>query len=202
MKSFILKRDTLEAALRFASRDDNRYNLSGVNCEVGDDGSVTLCSTDGHRLALFAGACTTVDGQFPDYEQVFPNTANAHCATIVYDRKVLGKWLKGAAAHNKDLGCGIVIEAKVGVLHLAAFNPEQGDMRHIVHTESLFLDESITLKPFGCNARYLREALEAIADALQLALPTVSIYWTDDLSPMLLVSHDESVKMVVMPMRM
>ena len=130
-----------------------------------------------------------VEGQFPDYNQVIPNS---HTKTLIVPRAAFQAALKRTSLLSPDKAQGVRIEASSGTLALSANNPDLGEAREEMEAE--YDGESIKV---GFNFRYLSDVLAAITE------DRVEFQLTDPLSPGVLVGVGcEIYRAIIMPMRL
>ncbi|MGF1509016.1 MAG: DNA polymerase III subunit beta [Myxococcota bacterium] len=129
-----------------------------------------------------------VDGRFPDYQQVIPNS---YSRKVVVSRLALTQALKRTSLLAPDKAQGVRLELEPGKLSLHANNPDIGDAREDLDVE--YEGEGLKI---GFNFRYMLDVLTSMtADQVELQL-------TDDLSPgVVRATNAEDYKAVVMPMR-
>ncbi len=129
-----------------------------------------------------------VEGQFPDYEQVIPKSAEK-IAKI--KRSTLAEALKRVSLLSQGRAYGVRLTLEPGKLELVAEDPELGDAH-----ETLDVDYKGDRLTIGFNARYILDVLALISDE------GVVCELTDDLSPGVLKPiEDPGFLAVVMPMR-
>jgi DNA polymerase III subunit beta len=128
-----------------------------------------------------------IDGQFPNYEQLLPETFEAEITT---PREALLEVVRRAsvlAQRNAPLR----LRFSEGELDVAAQSQDVGEAR-----ESMPIDYAGEPLEIGFNPDFLRDGLEAIAgDGVQVRL-------INPLRPGLLASPDESFWYLIMPIRL
>jgi DNA polymerase-3 subunit beta len=128
-----------------------------------------------------------IDGQFPNYEQLLPETFEAEIAT---PREALLEVVRRAsvlAQRNAPLR----LRFSEGELDIAAQSQDVGEAR-----ESMPIEYSGEPLEIGFNPDFLRDGLEAIGgDSVQVKL-------INPLRPGLLASPDESFWYLIMPIRL
>jgi DNA polymerase-3 subunit beta len=128
-----------------------------------------------------------IDGQFPNYQQLLPETFEAEITT---PRAPLLEVIRRAgvlAQRNAPLR----LRFAEGELNVSAQTQDVGEAR-----ESIPIDYAGELLEIGFNPEFLREGLEAVAtDAVELKL-------INPLRPGLIVSPDESFWYLIMPIRL
>jgi len=145
-----------------------------------------------NNLVLRLGDVTAVmrllDGQFPDYRQVIPESQKVN---LVVDRKALVDGLRRVSIVSSDQKSDIKIQIRKGRLRVSTSNMDLGEAR-----EDLKIDYLGKEMIVGFNARYMLDALNSIdTDQVDLSLE-------DDLSPgVLRPAGDQTHTCVVMPMR-
>jgi len=232
-------REMIEKTLYAVSKDDTRYNLTGVFCEPTDGNGLRMVSTDGHRLALVErpteqtpamnegviiprkglqelrklledgeeGArlgfvensavfekgdvlltMRLVDGKFPDYQQVIPQS---HTRRVRIAKSTLTQALKRTSLLAPDKAQGVRLDLQAGQLALTANNPDLGEAR-----EELEVDFDGDALKIGFNFQYMLDVLATIPE------PEVELDLTDELSPGVIRGVGaEDYRAVVMPMR-
>jgi DNA polymerase-3 subunit beta len=169
-----------------------RKGVLELNRLLEGDGKITMVLGSNHIQVNLDGVRLTsklVDGRFPDYERVVPNKA-AHI--IKADRELLRQALQRTGILSNEKYRGVRLELEAGKATLSANNPEQEEA-----TETLELDYQGQPMEIGFNVNYLLDALNAVGGT------DVELHITDANSSCLLVAPgSESVKYVVMPMRL
>jgi len=128
-----------------------------------------------------------IDGQFPNYEQLLPESFEAVIAT---PREPLLEVVRRAsvlAQRNAPLR----LRFAEGELDVAAQSQDVGEAR-----ETLPIDYAGEALEIGFNPEFLREGLEAIGG------DTVDVKLINPLRPGLLASPDESFWYLIMPIRL
>lgn len=159
-----------------------------------DDGEseVQLGLKESHAVVRRGNACLVMrllEGRFPDYRQVVPQSAER---TVRLSWSVVLEGLKRIALVSADRSSAVRIELGKDLLRVSSQNPDLGEASEEIPVEY----QGVELK-IGFNARYLIEAINALAPA-----ETVSLEFNDELSPGLVRRADDSNYIcVVMPMR-
>jgi DNA polymerase III subunit beta len=128
-----------------------------------------------------------IDGQFPNYEQLLPETFEAE---ITIPREALLDVVRRSsvlAQRNAPLR----LRFAEGELAVAAQSQDVGEAH-----ESMPVDYSGEALQIGFNPEFLREGLEAVAGE------TVQVKLINPLRPGLLASPDESFWYLIMPIRL
>ncbi|MEX2962461.1 DNA polymerase III subunit beta [Microbulbifer sp. TYP-18] len=131
-----------------------------------------------------------VDGKFPDYERVVPQSTGAE---IFADRQALRQSLSRAAILSNEKYRGVRLRVTEGLLQIVANNPEQEEAE-----EQLVVDYVGEPLEIGFNVGYLLDATGAIhGDQVRIGL-------ADANSSALLQQPDEAgdSRYVIMPMRL
>ena len=130
-----------------------------------------------------------VDGRFPDYEQVIPNST--HAVEVTMNRQRLSDALRRTSLLSPNKEQGVKIELESGKILLSANNPDLGEAREEI--EAGFEGDPITI---GFNFRYLLDAL-AVLD-----VDEVTLSLTDELAPGVIKARgSDEYQAVIMPMR-
>ena len=140
------------------------------------------------RIANYEVVSRYIEGTFPDYDQVIPKTRKHH---IVVDRRAFMEALSSSLPFSTDKAKGVKLEVKDDKLTLSKQHPDLGEFTRALPCFGATGEVSI-----GLNANYLLDALRFIKEE------RVVIQLEDDVSPMVIDSADESLKFVVMPMRL
>jgi len=149
-------------------------------------------SLGARQVRLQCGSYTlsskVIDATFPAYEEVIPKQnprqVDIHC-------KKLDQSLRRSMIVANDVTHDVRLTFTSEGLQVAAHNTEQEQAQEFVEADIQGVETVI-----GFNGRYLRDVLGVI-DTEQ-----VSIYFRDELSPVLLTTtNDSGSKYVVMPMR-
>lgn len=159
--------------------------------EAGEE-EVTLIIASGQLQAdLDTVRLTTklIDGRFPDYERVIPDSGDkrlqAKCDAV---KRALGR----AAILSNEKFRGVRLQLEPGKLVLQTHNPEHDEAE-----DDLEVDFSGGAMEIGFNVNYLLDALGAItSDEFVMELKN------SDSSGLVYASDDPSSKYVVMPMRL
>jgi DNA polymerase-3 subunit beta len=129
-----------------------------------------------------------IDGKFPEFEGVIPQNIEY---TAVVDKTLFKSALTQALILSHEKHKGVRLSLSEGKMIVSARNPESEEA--VIEMEAEYDGEDIEM---GFNTVYLQEALGAIetnAVVLKLRSPESSILITP--------TEDDTVKMVVMPMR-
>jgi DNA polymerase-3 subunit beta len=140
---------------------------------AGDDAEVEIAASDGGKMLRFDLPCPddgritieakTVDGTFPDYTRVIPAAPKL---SMTADRAMLLGALGRVAVLAEGKSRAVKLEAEDDRLTLSASSPELGEACEDLPV--VFGGPPIS---WGFDARYLREALEAMAsDEVRLML--------------------------------
>jgi len=131
-----------------------------------------------------------VEGEFPDYRQVIPNTVRAKAR---FNRNDLLAALRRISLLASERSRGVKLHLEKGRLEASASNPDQGEASEDI--EISYGGEVLTV---GFNARYLIEVLGAHADGEVMELGL-----TDEVGPGTVTgTGDPDYTYVVMPMRL
>lgn len=158
----------------------------------GGDEEVTLIVAVGQLQAdLDMVRLTTklIDGRFPDYERVIPDSGDkrlqAKCDSV---KRALGR----AAILSNEKFRGVRLQLDTGKLVLQTHNPEHDEAE-----DDLEVNYSGSAMEIGFNVNYLLDALGAItSDEFVMELKN------SDSSGLVYALDDPSSKYVVMPMRL
>lgn len=135
-------------------------------------------------------AMRLVDGEFPNYEQVIPQSSK-HELKVAKDELLSA--LRRVSVVASDRARGVKLQASPGQLVVAANSPDFGEASEEIEVE--FDGEELAV---GFNSRYLMDVLGVLGDT-----PKVEIGLSDDASPGVIRGmDDESYRYVVMPMRL
>jgi len=137
-----------------------------------------------------------IEGVFPDYRQVIPK-AGEKSFKIGRDRFL--ETLRRVSLLSTDKAHAVKLELEGGLLRVLSQNPDLGEAREEVPVE--YSGEPLKI---GFNARYIMDALAALATLEPAAVKDVQMELADDLSPGVLKPAGESTTRftgVVMPMR-
>jgi len=151
---------------------------------------VTLTSTHA-RFDFGLQILTTklIDGQFPDYNRVIPQSSNK-CLSV--DRGLLREALTRVAILANEKFRGIRLEVSTEGFKLVAHNPENEEAEESIPAH--YDGEHLTI---AFNATYLQDALAALDGE------TVEFRFTDSNSSVLLgVPNTTRYRYVIMPMRL
>ncbi len=159
---------------------------------LGSDGDVTIAIGTNHLRVSLVGIRFTsklIDGRFPDYDRVIPKDS---AGQVTADRESLRRALQRAAILSNEKYRGIRLAASSDVVTIQAHNPEQEEAEEQVDVTYAGPDVEI-----GFNVNYLLDALGGV-DGDEVILGV-----TDGNSSSLVQQPgDESLKYVVMPMRL
>lgn len=132
-----------------------------------------------------------VDGRFPDYRRVLPDSPDK---VLAFDRVVLkGAFTRALILTNEKLKFrGVRLNFENNELKITANNPEQEQAEEVIDVD--YNDESMEI---GFNVSYLIDVLNAIDEE------QVVFKLTDSNSSALIQSaNDDSAQYVIMPMRL
>jgi DNA polymerase-3 subunit beta len=128
-----------------------------------------------------------IDGQFPNYQQLLPETFEAEITTARVPLLEVIRRAGVLAQRNAPLR----LRFAEGELNVSAQTQDVGEAR-----ESIPIDYAGEPLEIGFNPEFLREGLEAVStDTVQLKL-------INPLRPGLIVSPDESFWYLIMPIRL
>lgn len=156
----------------------------------GTEETVGLAMHNGHLFLTTAGLTANVklsDEKFPPYSKVIPSS---HKRRVVTAREALTGAIKRIALVSDRNSGGIRFELEDGTLRITSESPDVGEA-----SEELDVDYSGEGLAFGCNAKFVLEALGALQDddiAIELSdaldpvvlKPLTSSEWTGVLMPM------------------
>ena len=129
-----------------------------------------------------------IDGRFPDYRQVVPQSCEKK---VRIGRSVLLDALKRISLVSSDRSNSVRLELNKELLKVSSQNPDLGEA-----SEEIPVDYAGAELKIGFNARYLMDAIMAVS------ADPVSLEFNDELSPGLVRgAEDHSYTCVVMPMR-
>ncbi len=156
------------------------------------DNSVTVTLTSTHARFDFGLQILTtklIDGQFPDYDRVIPQTSDK---CLLADRELLREALTRVAILANEKFRGVRLEASTEGFKLVAHNPENEEAEESISAR--YEGERLTI---AFNATYLQDALTALDGE------TVEFRFTDSNSSVLLGVPDTTrYRYVIMPMRL
>lgn len=135
--------------------------------------------------------CKLVDGRFPDYQRVIPQTSDKQ---IIADRESLRQVFTRTSILSNEKFRGIRMALESGLIKATAHNPEQEEAEEEVMVE--YAGEPVEI---GFNVNYLLDALAAISTekvSIELSGPDSSAL----ISP--IGDQDNHARYVVMPMRL
>ncbi len=131
-----------------------------------------------------------IDGEFPNYEQVVPESTKFKVAVSNAD---LLAALRRVSVVASERARGVKLAVSEGQLVVSASSPDFGEASEEI--EVSYQGDEIAI---GFNARYLTDALTVLPDDA-----VVEIGLTNDVSPGVLgLQDDESYRYIVMPMRL
>jgi DNA polymerase-3 subunit beta len=155
------------------------------------DGDVLLGFRESHAVARRGNVSLVmrlIDGRFPDYRQVVPQSAEK---TVRIGRTVVLEALKRISLVSNDRSNSVRLDLSKDLLRVSSQNPDLGEA-----SEEIPVDYSAADLKIGFNARYLMDAIAA------MTADPVSLEFNDELSPGLVRGvEDKSYTCVVMPMR-
>lgn len=156
------------------------------------DGKATVAIGTNHIRVELDGIRFTsklIDGRFPEYERVIPETNGNH---LLADREQLRHALHRTAILSNEKYRGIRLDLKENMLTIQAHNPEQEEAE-----EEIEVNYSGAEMEIGFNVNYLLDALGAVDS------DTVEFGVRDGNSSCLIREPEaETSKFVVMPMRL
>lgn len=130
-----------------------------------------------------------IDGRFPNYERVVPESATLR---VEADREALKQALVRTAILSNEKYRGVRLQLEQQRLRMLAHNPEQEEAE-----EELEVGYDGPEMEIGFNVTYLLDALNAVTG------PTVHLWLTDANSSCLITEPDGAeCKYVIMPMRL
>ena len=131
-----------------------------------------------------------VEGEFPDYRQVIPNTVRARAR---FNRNDLLAALRRISLLASERSHGVKLHLEKGRLEASASNPDQGEASEDI--EISYGGEPLTV---GFNARYLMDVLGGHAEG-----EVMEVGLTDEVGPGTVTgASDPDYTYVVMPMRL
>jgi len=159
-----------------------------------DDGSIAMSQSGAFAffdLAGFRFVVKLVDGQFPPYQQVIPETS-AH--TVRAPRAQLADALRAVSVSANDRTGGVRLSLSNGKMRLDSESPESGE-----GSDEVPVDYSGPDAVVGLNAHYLLDVLGAMTD------DEIEIGMGGELDPIVVrpaeTSDTADYLSVVMPMR-
>lgn len=159
-----------------------------------DDGSIAMSQSGAFAffdLAGFRFVVKLVDGQFPPYQQVIPETS-AH--TVRAPRAQLADALRAVSVSANDRTGGVRLSLSSGKMRLDSESPESGE-----GSDEVPVDYSGPDAVVGLNAHYLLDVLGAMTD------DEIEIGMGGELDPIVVrpaeTSDTADYLSVVMPMR-
>ncbi|NIQ93037.1 MAG: DNA polymerase III subunit beta [Desulfuromonadales bacterium] len=130
-----------------------------------------------------------VDGEFPDYNRVIPQTRDQ---VAILDRDGFLHALKRMSILSSERSRGIKLTFKDGTLEISSSNPDLGEAR-----EEMEIDYQGPEVAIGFNSRYLIDIMQAVHEE------KIAITFKDNLSPSLIeIPQQDEFMAVVMPMRL
>ncbi len=160
---------------------------------LGEEGEITIAIGSNHiRVELDHTRFTSklIDGRFPDYDRVIPDTTDA--GKLLADRELLRHALQRTAILSNEKYRGIRLEIKQDAATIQANNPEHEEAEEEV--EVSYGGQELEI---GFNVNYLLDALGAVEGE------QVQLNFIDSNSSCLIREPDgESYRYVVMPMRL
>jgi DNA polymerase III subunit beta len=140
------------------------------------------------RRGFITMTARLIEGDFPNYQQVIPNTAGKYLSV---DRKVLVGALKRVSVLATDRINGVQLHVSPGYLEIRSSNPDLGEAK-----EELDVDYKGETFQVGFNPRYMLDVLNVIDDEKAI------LELKDEVSPCVIRSeYDKSFLALVMPMR-
>jgi DNA polymerase-3 subunit beta len=129
-----------------------------------------------------------IDGEYPDYRQVIPKTAEK---TLRIKKEDFTSALKRVSLLSHEKSRGIKLNISSGLLKITSSNPDMGEAQEEVDIQYTGDSQHI-----GFNAKYLLECLQVMNDS------EIELKFKDHLSPGILrsVAKPEHTY-VIMPMR-
>jgi DNA polymerase-3 subunit beta len=158
-----------------------------------DDDSLVEIRVGNNHMTLSVGELVftskLIDGRFPDYQRVLPETSNKF---MVAEKDSLKQSLTRASILSNEKYRGIRLLLAENTVRIFANNPEQEEAE-----EEIEVDFPATELEIGFNVNYLLDALNAISE------DKVRIGFTDANSSCLLTADgSDACRYVVMPMRL
>lgn len=130
-----------------------------------------------------------VDGEFPDYNRVIPQTRDQ---VAILERDDFLHALKRVSILSSERSRGIKLTFKDSFLEISSSNPDVGEAR-----EEMEIDYQGPEVSIGFNSRYLIDIMQAIYEE------KIAITFKDNLSPSLIeIPQKDEFMAVVMPMRL
>lgn len=128
-----------------------------------------------------------VDGTYPDYQRVIP-TGNDRLARL--SRPALAQAVDRVSTVSSERGRAVKCTFEDGELKLSVVNPDSGSA-----DEAMEADYESTPTEIGFNAKYIGEVLDKLdGEIAKIALG-------DSTGPALFTGADESLTIILMPMR-
>ncbi len=159
--------------------------------ETTDPITISLSETRA-RFAFGSAVLTTklIDGTFPDYERVIPDTSD-NDKSLEVDRKIFAEAVDRVSTISAEKSRAVKLALSDGSLVLSATSPDNGSA-----TEEIEVSYQSDALEIGFNARYLLDIAQQIeGDGMRLVM-------TDPGSPTLVQDlADSSALFVLMPMR-
>ena len=195
---FQITKTQLAVALA-ASKDDTRYNLTGIYCHAGPSGKLRIVATNGHYLAM-------VD-TFEDFNAESDNSGVILDAAAV---KILQTWLKDKTQTHATIESvddantitSILLSCGAQTANVMPIFGEYPNYRQVLPAE----DKPQELKQgIGLNSEYIGIASKILKAANPKGRVRPSKWeFFDELSPVRITSDtdDGKVTIIVMPMRL
>ncbi len=156
------------------------------------DGEVEIAIGTNHIRAVLEGIQLTsklIDGRFPDYERVIPDTGGN---VLEGDRSLLRDALHRTAILSNEKYRGIRLDVKTDGLVIQAHNPEQEEAEEQVEVDYRGPELEI-----GFNVNYLLDAIGAVdGDRVEVGVKD------GNSSCLIRAPGKDDCKFVVMPMRL
>jgi DNA polymerase-3 subunit beta len=207
-----------DGGFRFVGTDGHRLALADVDIGKSDKGSVEkgiilprkglaelrklLDEAEGNaNIRLLGNAIRVeqsnvdlvmrlVDGEFPNYEQVVPESTKI---SVAVDKGEFFAALKRVSVVASDRARGVRLHLEKGLLRVAASSPDFGEA-----SEELAVDYKGAKVEVGFNARYLTDVLGVLPEDQRVTLGL-----SDETSAgVISTEEDDSYRYVVMPMRL
>lgn len=155
-----------------------------------DPAGVTF--TDNHVRFRLPGVTFTsklIEGRFPEYRRVIPEKGDQ---PLHADRQTLRQALRRTAILSNRKTNGVRLTLKEDVLEVSAENPDQE-----AAAEEVAVDYDGPPLEIAFNVQYILDAVEGIpGDTVEIHL------WDAQSSGLVVVPGDDSVRYVIMPMRL
>lgn len=132
-----------------------------------------------------------IDGDFPDYHQVIPQSSDKNTVVLVPRLDFIGA-LKRVSLLSHDRSRGVSLYFCKDSLSISSSNPDLGEAK-----EEIVLSYKGPILSVGFNAKYLLDVFSVIKE------DTVKMEFSDEISPCLVsIPSDPDFLSVIMPMRM